>query len=256
MSFGGVDAGQGTSIAVAAAVADELGVAAEKIRASGGDTVLAPNSPIGSGIEADLAAEAARVACKQLKARLTVLAAQILQVRGAQVTVMDDVSFSDGGAFSTESPEIRVKFAELITAAYASRVSLMATGFARSQSVKYDASTGKGAPFREFTFGAAVSEVQVDRLTGETRILRSDLVVDAGAVADAQGTASAIRGAFLQGTGWLTSEELLWGADGELLTVSPDTYKIPTIGEMPLDFRVSLVGDDGGGPVARRGRRI
>jgi len=248
VSFGGVDAGQGTSIAVAAAVADELGVAAEKIRASGGDTVLAPNSPIGSGIEADLAAEAARVACKQLKARLTVLAAQILQVRGAQVTVMDDVSFSDGGAFSTESPEIRVKFTDLITAAYASRVSLMATGFARSQSVKYDASTGKGAPFREFTFGAAVSEVQVDRLTGETRILRSDLVVDAGAVADAQGTASAIRGAFLQGTGWLTSEELLWGADGELLTVSPDTYKIPTIGEMPLDFRVSLVGDDGGGP--------
>ncbi|MGI9240996.1 MAG: molybdopterin cofactor-binding domain-containing protein, partial [Verrucomicrobiales bacterium] len=98
----------------------------------------------------------------------------------------------------------------------------------------------------EFTFGAAVSEVQVDRLTGESRILRSDLVVDAGAVADAQGTASAIRGAFLQGAGWLTTEELLWGADGELLTVSPDTYKIPTICEMPLDFRVNVVRDDGG----------
>ncbi|MGI9240591.1 MAG: molybdopterin cofactor-binding domain-containing protein, partial [Verrucomicrobiales bacterium] len=147
VSFGGVDAGEGISIAVAEAVADELGVAAEKIRASGGDTMLAPNTPIGSGIEADLAAEAARVACRQLKARLTVLAAQMLQVRGAQVTVMDDVSFSGGEAFSMESPEIRITFTELIAAAYASRVSLMATGFARSQSVKYDAATGKGVPF-------------------------------------------------------------------------------------------------------------
>lgn len=244
VSFGGVDAGQGIATAVSAAVAEELGVAPETIRASGGDTVLAPNTPIGSGIEADLAAEAARGACKQLKSRLTVLAAQMLQARGAQVTVMDDVNFSAGEAFSMESPDIRVQFADLITAAYASRVSLMATGFARSRSVKYNTATGKGTPFREFTFGAAVSEVQVDCLTGETRVLRSDLVVDAGAVADAQGTASAIRGAFLQGVGWLTSEELLWGADGELLTVSPDTYKIPCISDMPLDFRVSVVREE------------
>ncbi|MFT5108676.1 MAG: xanthine dehydrogenase molybdopterin-binding subunit B, partial [Pseudoalteromonas tetraodonis] len=245
VSFGGVDVGQGIATAVSDAVADELGVAPEKIRASGGDTALAPNSPLGSGIEADLAAEAARDACQRLKARLIVLAAQMLQVRGAQVSVMDDVSFSAGEAFSMESPEIRVSFAELVLAAYESRVSLMATGFARSQSVKYDTARGKGTPFREFTFGAAVSEVQVDRFTGEVKILRADLLVDAGPVADAQGTASAIRGAFVQGTGWLTSEELLWGGDGELLTVAPDTYKVPTIAEAPLDFRVTVVREEG-----------
>lgn len=247
VSFGGVDAGQGMATAVSNAVADELGVSLEKIRASGGSTAFSPNSPLGSGIEADLAAEAAREACKRLKSRLRVLAAQLLQVRGAQVTVIDDVSFSGGEAFSTENPEIRIGFAELLTAAYANRVSLTATGFARAQSVKYDPIKGRGTPFREFTFGAAVSEVQVDRLTGAVKILRSDLLVDAGPVGDAQGTASAIRGAFMQGAGWLTSEELLWGSDGELLTVSPDTYKVPSISDAPLDFRVTVVREEAGG---------
>ena len=246
VSYGGVDTGQGIAAAVLDAVADELGVAPEKIRASGGDTARSPNSPLGSGIEADLAAGAARQACERLKARLIVLAAQMLQARGALVTVMDDVSFSDGEAFSMENPEIRVAFAELVAAAYSSRVSLMASGFARSQSVKYDAVQGKGTPFREFTFGAAVSEVQEDSLTGETKILRSDLLVDAGPVVDTQSTGSAIRGAFVQGAGWLTSEELLWGGDGELLTRSPDTYKVPTIADAPLDFRVTVVQEKDG----------
>ena len=246
VSYGGVDTGQGIAAAVLDAVTSELGVAPERIRVSGGNTALAPNSPLGSGIEADLAAEAAREACRRLKARLIVLAAQVLQVRGAQVTVMDDVSFSGGEAFSAENPEIRIGFGELVAAAYSSRVSLVASGFARSQSVKYDVAKGKGSPFREFTFGAAVAEVQVDSLTGETKILRADLLVDAGEVADAAGTSSAIRGAFVQGTGWLTCEELLWGGDGELLTRSPDTYKVPTIGETPLDFRVTAIRTEGG----------
>ena len=247
VTYGGVDAGQGIASAVLEAVTDELGVAPEKIRASGGDTAQVPNSPLGSGIETDLAAEAARQACQRLKARLVVLAAQMLQARGAQVTVMEDVSFSGGEAFSMESPEIRLGFEELVSAAYTSRVSLMGTGFARSQSVRYDREQGKGTPFREFTFGAAVSEVQVDSLTGETKILRSDLLVDAGPVIDARWTASAIRGAFVQGVGWLTSEELLWGGDGELLTRSPDTYKLPTIGDAPLDFRVTVVREEDAG---------
>ena len=246
VNFGGVDAGQGIATAVGEAVADELGVDPEKIRASGGGTALSPNSPLGSGLQADLAAQAARAACERLKKRLQVLAAQMLQVRGAQVSVMEDVKFSGGEAFSTENPEIRVTFAELVKAAYAKRVSLMATGFAKAPSVKYDSDKGRGTPFREFTLGAAVSEVQVDRLTGETKILRSDIFVDTGPVGDTQGTESAIRGAFLQGAGWLTSEELLWGDDGELLTVSPDTYKVPTISDAPLDFRVTVMRDEEG----------
>jgi len=170
-----------------------------------------------------------------------VQAAQLLQLHGAQVAVMEDVRFSGGEAFSSENPEIRIGFSELIRAAHASRVDLMAAGFARSHSVKYDQASGQGEPFREFTFGAAVSEVQVDCLTGETKILRSDLLVDTGPVGETAETSSAIRGAFVQGVGWLTSEELLWGGDGALLTVSPDTYKIPTIGDTPLDFRVTIV---------------
>ena len=244
VTFGGVDAGQGVATSVSEAVADELGVESEKIRASGGSTALSPNSPLGSGIEADLAAEAAREACTRLKSRLRVLAAQLLQARGAQVTVIDDVGFSQGEAFSAEAPEIRIGFAELLTAAYANRVSLVATGFARAQSVKYDPQSGRGTPFREFTLGAAVSEVQLDRLSGEVKLLRSDLLVDAGPVGDADGTATAIRGAYVQGAGWLTCEELLWGSDGELLTVSPDTYKVPAISNVPLDFRVTVVRDE------------
>ena len=246
VSFGGVDTGQGIASTVVDAVADELGVAQELIRASGGDTALTPNSPTGSGIEADLASEAARDACRGLKSRLRVQAAQLLQLRGAQVSVMEDVRFANGEAFSSENPEIRVSFAELVYAAHASRVDLLATGFARSHSVKYDYASGKGEPFREFTFGAAVSEVQVDCLTGEARILRSDLLVDTGPVRDTVETTSAIRGAFVQGVGWLTSEELLWGGDGELLTVTPDTYKVPTIGDTPLDFRVTVIREKEG----------
>jgi len=135
----------------------------------------------------------------------------------------------------------RVPFAELVRLAWFDRVSLSATGFYRTPKIHYDRTTFSGRPFFYFAYGAAVSEVVVDTLTGENRILRVDILHDCGDSLNPAMDLGQVEGGFVQGAGWLTSEELWWNAAGELQTHAPSTYKIPTCSDLAPDFRVTLL---------------
>jgi xanthine dehydrogenase molybdopterin-binding subunit B len=132
-------------------------------------------------------------------------------------------------------------FAEAVEAAYLARASLSAAGYYRTPGIHFDWTTGRGQPFHYFAVGAAISEVEIDGFTGMHRLLRVDVLHDVGNSINPAINRGQIEGGFVQGVGWLTCEELLWDKEGRLLTHSPDTYKIPAVGDRPRDFRVAFL---------------
>jgi xanthine dehydrogenase small subunit len=152
-----------------------------------------------------------------------------------------DLSFADGFVFHPDFPDARVTFAAVVRQAYLSRVSLSATGYYATPGIHWDRASGRGKPFHYFANGAAVTEVEVDGFTGMQRVLRVDILHDVGDSVNAGINRGQIEGGFVQGMGWLTAEELLWNDKGVLLTHSPDTYKIPSIGDTPKIFNVTLL---------------
>jgi xanthine dehydrogenase large subunit len=150
------------------------------------------------------------------------------------------VVFRDGKVFIGER---HLPFADLVMQAYRARVSLSATGYYRTPKIEYDKTTLRGRPFFYFAYGAAVSEVAVDTLTGETQLLRVDILHDAGRSLNSAIDLGQVEGGFLQGVGWLTSEELWWNAKGELRTHAPSTYKIPTARDWPPHSQVKLLDE-------------
>ena len=146
------------------------------------------------------------------------------------------IVFSDRNA-----PENRLPLAELLQRAYFARTSLSATGFYKTPDIHFDREAGKGKPFHYFAVGAAVTEVEVDGFTGMMQIKRVDILHDAGDAVNPSVARGQIEGGFVQGAGWLTAEELVWDSAGKLLTHSPDTYKIPAVGDMPEIFKVAFL---------------
>jgi xanthine dehydrogenase molybdopterin-binding subunit B len=151
------------------------------------------------------------------------------------------VYFSENCAFTSDSAETIIYFTEVVQAAYFQRIGLSSTGYYRTPEIYYDRAKGKGKPFHYFAIGAAVTEVEVDGFTGMMRILRADILQDAGNSINPGINVGQIEGAYVQGAGWLTCEELIWNDQGVLLTHSPDTYKIPAVGDRPLEFNVKLL---------------
>jgi len=150
----------------------------------------------------------------------------------------DDIEFINNRVrIGSES----ITFEELVQGAWFERTSLSSTGFYRTPKINYDRSTFSGRPFFYYAYGAAVSEVIIDTLTGEYRILRADILHDCGESINPAIDMGQIEGGFVQGVGWLTSEELWWNDDGELKTHAPSTYKIPTSSDIPIDFRVTML---------------
>ena len=149
-----------------------------------------------------------------------------------------DVQFSLDGVVIGDK---LTSFPELIQEAYLNRISLSATGFYRTPKIYYDRESASGQPFYYFSCGAAVSEVVIDVLTGEYKVLRTDILHDVGNSINPALDIGQIEGGFIQGMGWLTTEELIWGDDGRLLTDSPATYKIPAIADLPEIFNVNLL---------------
>jgi xanthine dehydrogenase large subunit len=149
-------------------------------------------------------------------------------------------SASDNSARVSVGPDT-IAFADLVQLAWADRISLSATGFYKTPKINYDRSTFSGRPFFYFAYGAAVSEVVVDTLTGESRILRVDIVHDCGDSLNPAVDLGQVEGGFVQGAGWLTSEELWWNDAGELQTHAPSTYKIPTCSDLAPEFNVTLL---------------
>ncbi len=237
LNHGGTEMGQGLFTKVAQVVAEELQIDIDRITTTATDTSKVPNaSATAASSGTDLNGKAAQAAARTIKARLIAFAAEHFQSQVEQVVFCNNrVSIG----------ERSVSFSELVELAYLARVPLSATGFFRTPKIHYDRDTFSGRPFLYFAYGAAVSEVIIDTLTGEYQVTRVDIVHDVGNSLNPAIDRGQIEGGFLQGMGWLTSEELWWDAHGALQTHAPSTYKIPTCSDWPADVRVSLYESGG-----------
>ena len=237
VNHGGTEMGQGLNTKVAQVVAHELGVPAAQVRASATDTSKVANtSATAASTGSDLNGKAAQDAARRIKRRLMPLAARLL---GCD----EDALVFDGGEVRGHGPEgaRSIGFKALVAQAYLERIQLWSDGFYATPGLHWDRAKLQGHPFYYYAFGAAVAEVLVDTLTGETRVLRADVLHDVGQSLNPALDIGQVEGAFVQGQGWLTSEELVWHPrSGLLLTHAPSTYKIPTANDMPRDFRVAL----------------
>ena len=232
VNHGGTEMGQGLNTKVAQVVAHELGIPLSQVRVSATDTTkIANTSATAASTGADLNGKAAQDAARQIRERLSEFT---VKTYGGNVA---DVRFSDGKIFCNGSS---IAFEEVVNKAYFARVQLWSDGFYATPHLQWDSKTMTGSPFSYYAYGAAVSEVVVDTLTGEWKLLRADALYDAGNSLNPAIDIGQVEGAFIQGMGWLTTEELVWNANGKLTTHAPSTYKIPAISDCPEDFRVRL----------------
>ncbi len=233
LNHGGTEMGQGLNTKVAQIVAEVFQVDISRIQITATNTDKVPNtSPTAASSGTDLNGMAAKNAADTIKQRLVEFAARHYNVTEADVE------------FRNSQVRVRdqfVSFEELIAQAYFGQVSLSSTGFYRTPKIFYDRTKAAGRPFYYYAFGAACVEVLVDTLTGEYKMLRTDILHDVGASLNPAIDIGQVEGAFVQGMGWLTTEELVWNAQGKLVTNGPAGYKIPAIADMPLDLRVKLV---------------
>ena len=237
LNHGGTEMGQGLYIKVAQVVADELGISVDRIRINAADTSRVPNaSATAASSGSDMNGMAAQQAAGKIRSRLTEFAAAHFNVAETKI---------DFSADKVTVGDKTLAFEELVQLAWFGRVSLSATGFYKTPKIHYDRETFTGRPFFYFAYGAAVSEVIVDTLTGEYRLLRVDIVHDCGDSLNPAVDLGQVEGGFVQGVGWLTSEELCWNDAGELTTHAPSTYKIPTCSDLAPDFRVQLLQNAG-----------
>jgi len=224
--------GQGVYIKVAQVVAQEFGLAVSQVRITATDTSKVPNtSPTAASSGADLNGKAAQAAAREIKARLAAFCATTYGVDATKLVFA--AAMVSAGNWS-------MPWADLVRAAYFGRVSLSSTGYYKVPKVDFDAKTLKGRPFYYFSYGAAVAEVAIDTLTGESKLLRVDILQDVGRSLNPAIDLGQVEGGFVQGLGWLTSEELVWDAKGRLRTHAPSTYKIPVSSDVPQAFHVKL----------------
>lgn len=233
LNHGGTEMGQGLFTKVAQVVAEELQIDIDRIKITASDTSKVPNaSATAASSGSDLNGKAAQAAARTIRNRLLKFAAAHYAV------AEDEVVFENN---EVQIGDQRVPFEKLVHQAWFARISLSATGFYSTPQINYDRSTFSGRPFFYYAYGAAVAEVIIDTLTGEHRLLRVDILHDCGKSLNPAIDMGQIEGGFIQGVGWLTSEELWWNAAGELKTHAPSTYKIPTCSDLPVDFRVRLL---------------
>ncbi|XOV85134.1 MAG: xanthine dehydrogenase molybdopterin binding subunit [bacterium] len=233
LNHGGTEMGQGLFTKVAQVVAEEFQIDIDSINISATDTAKVPNtSATAASSGSDLNGQAAADAARRIKNRLIRFAAERFK------TDSDAIVFRNNQVHVGQQ---KLSFRELIKLAYEARTSLSATGFYATPDIHFDRDRFAGSPFYYFAYGAAVSEVVVDTLTGENRLLRADILHDCGKSLNPAIDLGQIEGGFIQGVGWLTTEELHWNDAGVLQTHAPSTYKIPTISDVPVDFRVNIL---------------
>ncbi|MEL6480696.1 MAG: xanthine dehydrogenase molybdopterin binding subunit [Pseudomonadota bacterium] len=234
LNHGGTEMGQGLNTKVAQVLAEALGLPIERIAVTATATDKVPNtSATAASSGADLNAMAALDAAETLKARLLAFAAE--KYGGASED--GQVAFENG---AISAPGGSVPWTTVVEDAYMARVQLSATGFYKTPEIHWDRVAGRGQPFYYFAYGAACSEVTIDTLTGEYVIDRVDILHDVGRSLNPAIDRGQIEGGFIQGLGWLTTEELVWDEEGRLRTHAPSTYKIPLASDLPRDFRVRI----------------
>ena len=232
VNHGGTEMGQGINTKVMQVVAHELGVDLGRVRATATHTgKVANTSATAASTGADLNGKAAQDAARTIRERLAAFAAQQYGGEANVVRFAADTVFVNG---------LALPFGELVAKAYLARVQLWSDGFYATPGLHWDPKTMTGHPFSYYAYGAAVSEVVVDTLTGEWKLVRADALYDAGRSLNPAIDIGQVEGAFIQGMGWLTTEELWWNASGKLMTHAPSTYKIPTANDCPPAFNVRM----------------
>ncbi len=232
VNHGGTEMGQGLHTKVAQIVADELGIGFERVLCTASDTSKVPNaSATAASSGTDLNGRAAQFAARHVRDNLAAF------VCGMDGCGAGAIRFEAGQVIS---PKTTRSFEDVVRQAYANRIQLWSDGFYRTPKIHYDKTTLTGRPFYYFAYGAACTEVAIDTLTGESRVLRVDILHDVGRSINPAIDIGQIEGGFVQGMGWLTTEELVWNSAGLLTTHAPSTYKIPTAGDVPKHFHVAL----------------
>ncbi|HWI80795.1 xanthine dehydrogenase molybdopterin binding subunit [Ramlibacter sp.] len=232
LNHGGTEMGQGLHTKIMQVVADELGVPFERVRCTATETGKVPNaSATAASSGTDLNGRAAQFAARNIRDNLASFVAGLDGCGAGAITFR-------GGA--VVSPKTTRSFDEVVQAAYANRIQLWSDGFYRTPKIHYDKATLTGRPFYYFAYGAACSEVAIDTLTGESRVLKVDILHDVGTSINPAIDIGQIEGGFIQGVGWLTTEQLVWNEQGLLTTHAPSTYKIPATGDVPEHFNIEL----------------
>ena len=237
INHGGTEMGQGLFQKVAQVAAQEFSQPIENIKITATDTGKVPNtSATAASSGTDLNGMAVKVACEKIKFRLKSFLGKTYKLKATEIEFLNGSIYCKGTEYS---------FKSIIKQAYENRISLSATGFYATPEIKWDRLTGKGNPFYYFAYGAAVTEVIIDTLTGENRILRVDICHDAGKSINPAIDIGQIQGGYVQGAGWLTTEELTWNEEGKLMTHAPSTYKIPACSDRPRIFHTNLYHYEG-----------
>ena len=232
LNHGGTEMGQGLHTKVMQIVADELGVPFDRVLCTATETGKVPNaSATAASAGTDLNGRAAQFAARNIRDNLAAF------VAGLDGCGAGAVHFAGGQVIS---PKTTRGFDEVVRLAYANRIQLWSDGFYRTPKIHYDKTTLTGRPFYYFSYGAACTEVAIDTLTGETRVLAVDILHDVGTSINPAIDIGQIEGGYIQGVGWLTSEQLVWNERGELATHAPSTYKIPATGDVPEHFKIAL----------------
>ena len=232
VNHGGTEMGQGLNTKVCQIVADELGISFGSVLATATDTSKVPNaSATAASAGTDLNARAAQYAARNVRSNL----AQF--VSGLDNCGAGAVRFEGGHVITPNNSRL---FTEVVKLAYANRIQLWSDGFYRTPKIHYDKATLTGRPFYYFAYGAACTEVAIDTLTGESRVLKVDILHDVGTSINPAIDIGQIEGGFVQGMGWLTTEQLVWNDKGTLTTHAPSTYKIPATGDIPAHFKIDF----------------
>ncbi|QNP49622.1 xanthine dehydrogenase molybdopterin binding subunit [Diaphorobacter aerolatus] len=232
VNHGGTEMGQGLHTKVAQIVADELGVPFERVIITASDTSKVPNaSATAASSGTDLNGRAAQFAARNIRDNLAAY------VGGLDAVGAGAVEFAGGKVIT---PRCTRDWNDVVKEAYANRIQLWSDGFYRTPKIHYDKTTLTGRPFYYFAYGAACSEVAIDTLTGESRVLAVDILHDVGRSINPAIDIGQIEGGFVQGMGWLTTEELVWSENGLLATHAPSTYKIPATGDIPEHFHIDF----------------
>ncbi len=233
LNHGGTEMGQGLHTKVAQIVAEEFQVDVDRVLVSATNTDKVPNtSPTAASSGTDINGKAAQNAARTIKQRLLAFAVQHYNVALGEIQFVNN---------HVKLGTKIISFTELIQQAYFGQISLSSTGFYRTPKIFYDRDKACGTPFYYYSFGMSCSEVIIDTLTGEYKVLRADILHDVGDSLNPRIDIGQVEGGFLQGLGWLTMEELVWNDTGKLMTSNPMSYKIPAMTDTPNDFRVKLV---------------
>jgi xanthine dehydrogenase molybdopterin binding subunit len=258
VNHGGTEMGQGLHTKIAAIACAELGLSPEMVKVNATNTSRIPNtSATAASSGSDVNGMAVKNAIDILKSRISEVAVAEFNTRFSDdKTIKENIVFENNFLLDKVNPVRKISFPELLKIAYLKQVSLSSTGFYKTPGIFFDKEKGQGTPFYYFAFGMAVSEVMIDTLTGMHTLIRTDIVHDVGDSLVEGIDVGQVQGGFVQGMGWCTTEEMKWDEKGDQLTHSPDTYKIPTVNDIPGDFRVEILKDVPNPGTIRRSKAV